>query len=233
MGDVTLDAIKDLLTQQKHDIVREFNIKFTEMKIELKQVRLIADEAISKTSATQSEVDQLKSDVLALQEANKSMMADLDDQINRSMRSTLIFKGIKDEPNESWENTEQILTEVIVRHLKMNANNVADMLERVHRGKTSSERNGPPYIFAKFYSWKDSEQVKTGFADANRTHPKMQIRVEQMYSKLVTARRNTAMLARKQLLLDGTITNGYLSYPATLMVKKSKTEKQYKRFKSY
>ena len=36
--------------------------------------------------------------------------------------------------------------------------------------------------------------------------------------KEITVRRNTAMLARKQILLDGTITNGYLSFPVTLMV---------------
>ena len=203
MGDVTLAAIKTLLTQRKEDIINEFNTKFNEIEVELKQVCSVANEAIEKSTATQCEVDQLKSDLLALQQANKSIMADLDDQINHSMRTTLIFKGIKDEPHESWADTERILTEVIARHLKMSIDNVADMLERVHRGKKSSDRNGHPYIFARFYSWKDSKQSKSGFAEANHTHPKMQIRMEQMYSKQVTARRNEAMLARRQLLRDG------------------------------
>ena len=227
MGDVTLAAIKTLLTNQKENIINEFNTKFNEIKVELKQVRSVANEAIEKSTATQCEVDQLKSDLLALQQANKSIMADLVDQINRSMRTTLIFKGIKAEPHESWADTERILTEVIARHRKMGIDNVADMLERVHQGKKSSERNGPPYIFARFYSWKDSEQIQSGFAEANRTHPKMQIRVEQMHSKQVTARCNEAMLAHRQLLRDGQITNGYLSYPATLMVKKTKNDKYY------
>ena len=35
----------------------------------------------------------------------KAILIELDDIRNRSMRSNLIFKGIKEEPNEKWEGT--------------------------------------------------------------------------------------------------------------------------------
>ena len=43
--------------------------------------------------------------------------------------------------------------------------------------------------------------------------------VEQRYGATTTARRNHALAVRKGLKADGTISNGFISYPAKLMVK--------------
>ncbi len=58
-------------------------------------------------------------------------------------------------------------------------------------------------------------------------------RAEQMFSPDLTKRRNAAMLERKKLLAGKAISNGYVKFPATLMVKKSKTDKFYTKYKSF
>ena len=107
------------------------------------------------------------------------------------------------------------------------------MIERAHRGKQSNAREGPRHIYVKFFSWKDSETVKNGFIDLCRQHPKMGIRADQMYSKEVSNRRNDAMLERQKLIAAKEISNGYLAYPATLMIKRHKLDKQYIKYKSF
>ena len=44
----------------------------------------------------------------------KAALIELEDLRNRSMRSTLIFKNIKEERKETWEDTARILTNFIV-----------------------------------------------------------------------------------------------------------------------
>ncbi len=157
----------------------------------------------------------------------------MDNQINRSLRTTLIFKGIKEEPHETWIQTEKTLCEVIARQLNMDVGHVVDMIERAHRGNSSQTRQGPRHIYVKFYSWKDSELIKENFAEQNRKHPKMNLRAEQMFSSDLTKRRNTAMVERKKLINDKTISNGYVKFPATLIVKRKKTDKFYIKHESY
>ena len=141
----------------------------------------------------------------------------MDDQVNRSLRSTLIFKVINEESNATWEATEEIVTSIIALHLKVSEEQASDMIERAHRGgskqsgKSSSSKNGPRYIFVKFYSWKDDGMIRSGFADLNAKNRSMAIRVNQMFSKRLTVRRNNAMLKRKQLLESKCISNGYIS----------------------
>ena len=161
------------------------------------------------------------------------MEESLDDQINRGLRSTLIFKGIKEERNETWEQTEEHLINIITRHTKLDRGAIEIMIERAHRGKSSTKSKGPSHIYVKFHSWKDSELVKYEFIELQKKHPKIGVRVEQMFSTKLTLRRNAALLERKTLLENKSITNGYIKYPAVLMIKKDKGDKNYTLFKSY
>ena len=233
MPEISLNEMKNLLNEQKSDTLREMNNKFMELKLDIRKVTKIAEKADALASSNHGETLQLQTYVDDLKEANKSLSASLGDQINRSMRSTLIFKGIKEEAHETWDQTEKILTEVISRHLKIDADHIAEMIERAHRGRQSSDRKGPRHIYVKFFSWKDSETVKNGFSNLCRQHPNMGIRAVQMFSKELTKRRNDAMPERQKLIAAKEISNGYLVYPATLMIKRLKTDKQYTKFQSF
>ena len=134
---VTLEGIRLLLDQQKEQLVIEINTKFDELKADIEMVRLAAERAESLAKANQNEIDEMKSEIAKLNDANTHLNALLDDQINRNMRTTLIFKGIKEEKDEGWEQTEDRLVDVLSRHLNLNKDNLKGMIERAHRGKHS------------------------------------------------------------------------------------------------
>ena len=97
----------------------------------------------------------------------------------------------------------------------------SSMVERVHRAAPNPKYLGvgPRPIFAAFLDWRDSEQAKEAFRKNNRT-----VFVEQKVGPRTTVRRNMALKERKKLLEQHTITNGYVSFPARLMVKESSAQ---------
>ena len=212
----------------------DINKILNDIKSDLQETTLMAAGAKNKAERNEAQLGSLQSDLTLMQASLASITEELDDQINRSLRTTLIIKGVNEEPNESWEDTENILVKMLARHLSMHDEaQVAEMIERAHRGKKSSTSNGPRHIFARFYSWKDSEYVQSKYLSLNKANPKMKIKVHQMYSKRVTERRNAALLKRRDLMKNKTISNGYISYPATLMVKYSPSEKSYKKHEEF
>ena len=64
----------------------------------MRKVTEIAEKADTLASTNQKEIQQLQASVGELREANESLSAGLDDQINRSMRSTLILRELKKIP---------------------------------------------------------------------------------------------------------------------------------------
>ena len=88
-----------VLNEQKSDILRVMNSKFLEIKLGIRKVTEIAEKADALASANHNEIRQLQTHIGKLKKSNKSVSASLDDQINRSMCSTLTLKGIKEEPH--------------------------------------------------------------------------------------------------------------------------------------
>ena len=80
-------------------------------------------------------------------------MRDLED---RSRRSNLRVEGLKEIDNENWDQTEEILQQMIRDVLELEGINI----ERAHRvGNKSNERNAPRTILAKFSSYKDKHAI--------------------------------------------------------------------------
>ena len=149
----TLEEIKKLLESHKNDIISQINSKFDMLIADIDQIRDVAHMAETKATRNITEIEELKSEMSSLRDANKALEDSLEDQINRGLRSTLIFKGIKEEHNESWEQTEEHLIYVIIRHTKLHRDAVEPMIERAHRGKPSSSNpKGSRHIYVKFHS---------------------------------------------------------------------------------
>ena len=146
----TLEEIKKLLESHENDITSQINSKFYKLIADVDQVRDIVHMAETKATRNVTEIEELKSEISSLRDSNKALEDSLEDQINRGLRSTLIFKGIKEEHNESWEQTEEHLINVITRHTKLHRDAVEPMIERAHRGKPSSNRKGPRHIYINF-----------------------------------------------------------------------------------
>lgn len=198
----------------------------------------------------ENEISNLKETVSSQGNKITDLENKLDDQINRSCRSTLIISKLPEIKNENWDATANILANKLCRYSvhtedKLSASDFLNMIERAYRtGSTSVEaeknRNGPRPITVKFNSWKSSEMVKnliiTGNCGKNLTNTKMteKIFVQQKFSKSLTERRNNAMKRRKEMKNDSEFTdsNIFIAYPATMMIKRpgNKTYVQHEQF---
>ena len=56
----------------------------------------------------------------------------LEDQINRSSRKSLVFRGIAEKGRETWADTKNIPSDVISAHTDVNPSDAFDMVERCH-----------------------------------------------------------------------------------------------------
>ena len=235
-------TIKSELTSLTQEIVR--------LQSELEAVSSVANNALKLS-------ESLKKDVTLLQEENANMRAKLQNVIkeqvniqevveenkNRQLRKTLIFKGIPeqkfpDQSNtnsngsqrmnpESWDDTASILATTMSETLDTTVEEARAMVERCHRGAPNPryKGNAPRPIFAAFVDWRDSERVKVAFRKHNlntRNTDKIAVYVEQKVGPRTTIRRNIAMKERKRLISTESIFNGYVSHPARLMVKDSR-----------
>ena len=139
-------------------------------------------------------------------------MRDLED---RSRRDNLRVDGLKEIENETWEQTEGILQQMIRNILELEG----ITMERAHRvGNKSNERNTPRTIAAKFSSYKDTQTV---LSIAKKIKGK-NIYINEDYSKETLEIRKENWQTVKRLRSQGTY--AYLVYDR--IVTKGKFRKQ-------
>ena len=139
-------------------------------------------------------------------------MRDLED---RSRRDNLRVDGLKEIENETWEQTEGILQQMIRDILELEG----ITMERAHRvGNKSNERNTPRTIAAKFSSYKDTQTV---LSIAKKIKGK-KIYINEDYSKETLEIRKENWQTVKRLRSQGTY--AYLVYDR--IVTKGKFRKQ-------
>ena len=97
-------------------------------------------------------------------------------------------------------------------------------IERAHR-VTSANRNlsatsAPPFLVAKITNWHMLGRIKSGITKANQ-EGKSAVFVSRMYSKSLTERRNAALKYRTNLKEQDPTIQGYVKFPAPLMVKRT------------
>jgi len=154
----------------------------------------------------------LKIECEKLRGTTNTVETNLDDSINRSMRSTLIFRGIPElhDKDQSWDQTTESLIDCLKKiNPDYDQENIRDDIERCHRGGKS-------------------EYYKELIINHNKVQGKhSKIFVDQMYSKKLTERRKTALSYRLQFLSNSENTGSrlYVKYPAKLMVKRVNSNK--------
>ena len=155
----------------------------------------------------------------------------LEDQTNRSSRKSLVISGLPERKDEiTWSDTTDILCDKLSEITRLGANDIYDMIERAHRGRPNKRKNGKRYIFVGFHDWNDSELMKQKFLKYGKGS---NIYIDQKYGPDTTWRRNQALLKRKQLKADGLISNGFISYPAKLMVKYNRNDHKYQLYADF
>ena len=231
----TLDEIKALFDQQKLDLIQIFEQRFLCLQKEVDEANTCADEARKLAEINANKVETLNTTIDDLQSKVATLENHLDEQSNRVMRSTVTLRNVEKTKDETWEITKQLASEVIGFHLKQDARLIYNMIDVAHRGggkENQNNNNGPPNIFIKFKYRCDADLVLKDFSNLNQKNKTLKIRCEPKYTKALQDRRNSAMQKRRSLLEDKEITNGYVKYPAILMVKNGRND-TYKPFNEH
>ena len=104
---------------------------------------------------------------------------------------------------------------------KTTKDEISKNIERANRvySKSTSSNGSAPYLIVKMVNWEFSERVKSDFIQENQ-NGRSQVFASQMYSKSLRLRRNQALKHRHEMKEENPSMQGYIRYPATLMVKR-------------
>jgi len=181
----SLATVKALINEalasqaKRHDAI----VKTLTEKIE-SQAILIQD---LKTSLeySQKEIVEMKTDSVIYKKEHQENITKLDNLSkdetalrnkvtyleNQSRRNNLRVNGIREDPNETWDDTEAKLKKIISESLQLG---YEPDIERAHRVGPFANKDGTPLrrprtIVCKFYDWKVKEEI---LRQARRLKPK-------------------------------------------------------------
>ena len=169
----------------------------------------IKNELASELNLTlKNEIDKLN--IKKLEAHVRGTLIELEDLRNRSIRSTLVFKNIREEHYETWEDTCKTLSHFIISELNMpySYDNTDLMISQAHRGAENEDdleehqiknHKGPQLIFAQFTNWRVTEEIRNKIVMLN-VNEQTKVVVNQMFSEDLTMRRNNALKRGHQLL---------------------------------
>ena len=176
----------------------------------------------------QKEIHSQTADQIKKVEAQlKAAMIELEDLRNRSMRSTLVFKNIRERRNETWGDNCHILSNFITTKLDLSYTKefIDSMIGRPHGGVEKEEGNndrqqqqGNKPIFVQFVNWRVAEEIKSKVIQLN-AQKRTKVVVNQMQSKELTIRRNNALKRQREILEEDGSIQIKLVYPAILKFK--------------
>ena len=168
---------------------------------------------------------------------NKQMIYrenEIDDLKNRSMRNNIVIKGIPYTADEekNWDVTKTKVCQHIATLTNETVDDIWNKIDRCHRGddqddakengrnNRNNNNNKPRHIYANLYSSTEASFYVSKSSKLCVKEKNTSWSVDHQYSPKVQARRNAAMIHRRQLLNDKTIAQGRLVYPAKLLGKK-------------
>ena len=235
----------DEFSQKLASIEENFDKTTKEIYLKLDKIEKDTEESRIKSSKNSDEIEGLKfqisdqnEQIIRQNEAISELESEIEELKNRSVRKTLIFKNIKHQVNEnSWSDTKNVLIYEMSKVLtEASKEKTVTNIERAHRVQSNSEtrnrsNNTPPYLVAKIANWEFSERIKSAFIVENQ-NGNSRVFVSQMYSKSLTLRRNQALKHRYKLKEGDPSIQGYVRYPATLMIKRA-GERKYRVEKEY
>ena len=114
----------------------------------------------SSLEFTQAQVEELITSDLRVKEVNikvEDLGSKLDDLENRSRRHNLCFEGILESPNETWQESESKIKQLISRHMPEVGTDL--VIERAHRVGRPRSDSKPRKIVARFLNYKAREAV--------------------------------------------------------------------------
>ena len=121
-----------------------------------------------------------------------------------------------------FNSSKLVLANEISKHMQnFSKEEIIKNIELAYR-VTTANRNpsatAPPFLVAKITNWDMSEKIKSAIIKANQ-EGKSAVFVLQVYSKSLTKRRNAALKCRADLKEQDLSIQGYVKFPAMLMIK--------------
>ena len=191
-----------------------------------------------KVGTNKDSIENLREELESRDKKIDMLEREIDDLRNQSMRKTLVFRGLpeKAEGADTWENVRKFLLKFLALYdpefARLSIDRAHHSARKIDPRKSKSPRPRP--VFAEFVSWQDASRVLTMAAKIGKTPYEFEgheykISVEQMVSKSVMEKRQTALKVRKYLMNENPNWLASLRFPAILMVKESK-ETQYRKY---
>ncbi|XP_070564484.1 uncharacterized protein [Ptychodera flava] len=144
-------------------------------------------------------MESLEDDVIRIEIEMKKLQTAKAEMEDRSKRNNLVFRGVREDENETWEETEQKVKSLLSE--KMNITDDIEF-ERVHRMSTgtraSANSTGRP-IVAMCSKYKDKEKILSKGKNLRGTD----IFVEQQFSMETNFIRKKLFGKRKELVQQG------------------------------
>lgn len=243
---------QELFRNMEQTLMKSFDEKFASLLSTIEKTQTTASSALQRADDNDKRISELEKnnallktdvenltrqvgellkviDVRAVQVS--TLTTRLEHQTNRNSRSSVTIRGIEEVEGgeKTWEETRKVVCNKIASITKCDPQKLSGAIERIHRGK-ASKRGGPRVVHALFSNWNDSELLKNDMWKRGRNSG---VFVEQRYGPDTTWRRNQGLTMRRELKQQGTITSGFLAYPAKLMVKYQRTEKNYTLHKDF
>lgn len=152
-----LQSTLDKLVQNTESYQKENTEKLNAITSGISNLRervTVLENKVVDQSRWQDDVSSMKHDVVSIGNNLSAVIGHVDALDNRLRRNNLIFKGIPEERGETWDRTEQIVTEFVKTFLKVDAGEI----ERAHRiGRKQDGFNR--MIVVKFQNYKNKQEI--------------------------------------------------------------------------
>lgn len=209
---VSLSQVKELMKTQESAFkaalsafMENTNKRFDSLTKELSEVK-VSLEFTQKQVAdlANSNANSLKQKSEEIYQSLNEIRDKADDLENRSRRNNLCFDGIPEQQQESWDDCEARIQELINNKLGIET---PCIIERAHRvGRKQAGRSRPRTIVAKFLSYKAREAILKARKNLKGTN----IYVREDFSDIVNAKRRELLPKLKEARQQGSI--AYLRY---------------------
>ena len=206
-----LAAIEELKAGQ-----RETNEKLDGLVTKVAALEERVADGEVRTGGVEDDMRRVMMENAQLRGMYEKLGGDLDNQIDRGLRDHLVFYGISGH-EKTWELTALRLAGWLATNLpERTEEDYNKNIWRAHRGPVNAEKGGPGPIFAYMnYRYVDYIEGKMKFTNVGGASLKNQ------YSENTQARVNEALVYRKKWKAENNNAPAYISFPATLKVKKA------------
>lgn len=176
------------------------------------KVAVTENKAISNEKHLETLREKIKQNITHIDELHET----IDDLRNRNMRSNLVFKGLPEDENETYDASKNIIAKYISDHLEKNIDEVKNKIIRAHRSKGRKSNDKPRVLFVKFDRDDTAYEYLALFTKINKERKTYIHNVSQQYTESLQSRRNEALKHRRDLLNNDEALKAKVVYPATL-----------------